>query len=151
MESNKPIKINRRHNRTMVWQVLAIIAAAVVLSLGIATVWQRASGDTVEAQSLPPAPASQPESRLAPPSSEPVSSEAASSAPEPDKPSAPEGALPETERVKSPYFDDAVFVGDSITTGIELYQMMANTTVLALSLIHISRPLSRADRKRQAP
>ncbi len=39
--------------------------------------------------------------------------------------------VPASERVKSTYFDDAVFIGDSITTGISLYDVMSNATVWA--------------------
>ncbi len=39
--------------------------------------------------------------------------------------------VPESGRVASSYFDDAVFIGDSLTTGIQLYDVMSNTTVLA--------------------
>ncbi|MFV0497854.1 MAG: GDSL-type esterase/lipase family protein [Candidatus Fimivivens sp.] len=42
-----------------------------------------------------------------------------------------ETALPEQPRVSSTYFDDAVFIGDSLTVGIKLYDVMSNTTVLA--------------------
>lgn len=37
----------------------------------------------------------------------------------------------ESERVTSEYFDDAAFVGDSITQGIQVYDIMSNTTVIA--------------------
>ena len=37
----------------------------------------------------------------------------------------------ETPQVDDSYFDDAMFVGDSITTGIELYGVMPNATVVA--------------------
>ena len=39
--------------------------------------------------------------------------------------------IPETPQVDDSYFDDAMFVGDSITTGIELYGVMPNATVVA--------------------
>lgn len=40
-------------------------------------------------------------------------------------------AVPESSRVNSDYFDDALFVGDSITDGIQAYAIMNNTTVIA--------------------
>ncbi len=46
-------------------------------------------------------------------------------------------ALGETPRVESTYFDDAVFVGDSLTTGIKLYDIMSNTTVLASTGVNL--------------
>lgn len=39
--------------------------------------------------------------------------------------------VPKSEFVNSSYFDDAVFIGDSLTTGIELYGILENTKVLA--------------------
>lgn len=40
-------------------------------------------------------------------------------------------ALAEQPRVTSSYFDDAAFIGDSLTVGIKYYDIMSNTTVLA--------------------
>ena len=37
----------------------------------------------------------------------------------------------ESDRVLNSYFDDAVFVGDSLTEGIKLYDIMSNATVLS--------------------
>ncbi len=42
-----------------------------------------------------------------------------------------EGKEYDTNRVRSDYFDDAVFIGDSITTGISLYDIMSNARVYA--------------------
>ena len=39
--------------------------------------------------------------------------------------------VPKSDWVDSSYFDDAVFVGDSITDGIKLYGVMNNATVIA--------------------
>ncbi|MEA5134616.1 MAG: GDSL-type esterase/lipase family protein [Candidatus Fimivivens sp.] len=47
------------------------------------------------------------------------------------RPSPQNQALPEQTRVTSSYFDDAVFVGDSLTVGIKHYDVMSNTTVFA--------------------
>ena len=46
--------------------------------------------------------------------------------------------VPESERVASAYFDDAVFIGDSLTTGIQLYNILPDTTVLASVGININ-------------
>jgi lysophospholipase L1-like esterase len=52
--------------------------------------------------------------------------------------------LPEQpERVTSAYFDDAVFIGDSITTGISLYDVMSNTTVYASTGIGLTNVLTK--------
>lgn len=47
------------------------------------------------------------------------------------------GLLEETERVRSEYFNDAVFIGDSITTGISLYDIMPNAEVFASTGINL--------------
>ena len=58
-------------------------------------------------------------------SSLPSSSEETSSAP----PKIESGVVPESEKVLSGYFKDAVFIGDSITEGIKLYGIMSDATV----------------------
>ena len=62
----------------------------------------------------------------------PISSSSASEAiPASARPSPQNQALPEQPRVTSSYFDDAVFIGDSLTVGIKHYDVMSNTTVFA--------------------
>ena len=39
--------------------------------------------------------------------------------------------VPESDRVLNSYFDDAVFIGDSLTEGIKLYGVMSNAVVLS--------------------
>ena len=79
-----------------------------------------------------------PASSEAPPASEPAPSDSVDAQPS----GAPEqeGGLvyltdarpvPASDRVSSSYFDDAVFIGDSITTGIRLYDVMSNAGVWA--------------------
>ena len=48
----------------------------------------------------------------------------------------------QAERVKSTYFDDAVFIGDSITTGITLYDVMSNAQVWASTGAGLSNVLT---------
>lgn len=120
------------------------ICGCIVFSAGAAGIWHFLSP-------APPAPAiptldpaiakkfsdaASPEEAPAPavtPSEEVTSSAAEPSEAAPPAPPSTEtvGALPEQPRVRSEYFDDAVFVGDSLTTGIKLYDVMSNTTVLA--------------------
>lgn len=59
--------------------------------------------------------------------------ESASSETEAQLPSttSPPGQVPESEAVTDSYFDDAAFVGDSITEGVALYEVMSNATVIA--------------------
>ena len=60
-------------------------------------------------------------------SSEETSSEETSSVPV--KITVENGLVPESEKVLSGYFKDAVFIGDSITEGIKLYGIMSDATV----------------------
>ena len=60
-------------------------------------------------------------------SSEETSSEETSSTPV--KITVENGLVPESEKVLSAYFKDAVFIGDSITEGIKLYGIMSDATV----------------------
>lgn len=81
------------------------------------------------------------ESSLAPQSTESGSSGTAdaggssqSSAAAPEETGSPDivaSVIGKSERVPSTYFDDAMFVGDSITNGILSYQLMQNTTVIS--------------------
>ncbi len=144
---SRPIRVNRRRKRNPILPVLILLITAVLLSLLIAGVWQAfsanaAGGDTssasMEQLSGTQAPTGretdeQAQSSSSEASSLPDTSQADGASSEEDEadPAALSGAVPEGERVKSTYFDDAVFVGDSLTTGIELYAVMQNTTVLA--------------------
>ncbi len=69
---------------------------------------------------------SEPEESLQPDSSVEDSSVQTSS-----KPEYTSAVVPESSRVLNSYFDDAVFVGDSLTEGIKLYDIMSNATVLS--------------------
>ncbi|WP_066457986.1 GDSL-type esterase/lipase family protein [Anaerotruncus rubiinfantis] len=128
--SDRPIKINRGPKKNSIWPVLGLIGAAIAIALIIAFVWQSMAGG---AQAQSSGPSSSPASSSSPPPSTPEESSAAPSSSEPEEEELLvfDGAVPESERVKSTYFDDAVFVGDSITTGIDLYGVMKNTDVLA--------------------
>lgn len=130
MTNNKPFKINRGSSKGSLWQVIALIFFALTISLIIAVVWQKAAGDTAMIPPISSRTKNLSASTSA--SSQEPSSEAESPSqpkPEPEPPFV--SKVPASERAASTYFDDAVFVGDSITTGIQLYGMMANTTVLA--------------------
>ena len=52
--------------------------------------------------------------------------------------------VPESDRVNTSYFDDALFLGDSITSGIASYGLMSNTTVIANTGINPSTMLTSA-------
>lgn len=50
--------------------------------------------------------------------------------------------LPESKMRETAYFNDAVFVGDSITTGIDLYSSLTNTNVVASTGINLETVLT---------
>lgn len=60
---------------------------------------------------------------------------------EDDEPRTEKGNDPqvgEGDWLSSDYFDDAIFVGDSITEGIKLYDVMSNVTVLASTGVNLN-------------
>lgn len=150
MANQRPVYINRRKKSVSdVIPVLLFILVALVLSTGIALVWQHQqeqgkqlgqSESSSSSSSLPLVIEDNSDSMQ----SGDVSSSNSNSESESASSSASESQevltasqvvygtpIPETPRVKSEYFDDALFIGDSISEGIELYQMMDNATVLA--------------------
>ena len=150
MAYKKPVYINRgRKNFSDAVPILLFLLLAIILAAGIALVWQhqQEKGKQLLAQSNSSSSSSLPaviESKESSSSSITSDSESASSN---SQQSTESGSnletvvtadqvvfgepIPESSRVKSEYFDDALFIGDSISQGIELYQMMDNATVLA--------------------
>ena len=55
MNYQKPYRVHQPPKNNNLWQVLAIVAIAMVLSLAIALAWQKVSGDSGD-----PVPASAP-------------------------------------------------------------------------------------------
>ncbi len=51
--------------------------------------------------------------------------------------------VPASTRVNSSYFDDAMFVGDSVTEGVEAYDVMPNATVIAYTGLHLTNVMTR--------
>ncbi len=109
--------------------VIILLLGITVLSLLIAFLWQRWQ-DKYDPDYL--YPDRNPSSRQEESSESSSAEESSSSEPEPEEPAVQFGQpLPENGRVRSEYFDDAIFIGDSLTTGIQLYNILPNTTVLA--------------------
>lgn len=147
MSSNK-IRRSKRKKSAVV--PLIIASSAVVISALLAGVWQLNSPkiEVLSPLVLDPSVTGQYSSE-APASSVPTSSSdstapsSSASSVEGDTPASseaiPTSALPEPQnqalaeqpRVTSSYFDDAVFIGDSLTVGIKHYDVMSNTTVFA--------------------
>ena len=128
-------KIRRSRSSSSFIAPLIIICIAVIFSALAAALWQMATPkpEPIKPLELHPAVINQfePEniavpvvaSKIAVPveeKSEPSKSEAAETSAKKDK-----------DRVTSKYFSDAVFIGDSISVGIKLYEVMQNTDVFA--------------------
>lgn len=133
----------RRFRLRGVSPVLIVLIGAIVFSALIAAVWQLTAPPPAEPVQYIPDPSllsSAPNTAHSgpdEPSSQSAvfasSSCAVSSLPDDasSESAAPSGAVPGQPRVTSAYFDDAAFVGDSITTGIKLYDIMSNADVFA--------------------
>ena len=110
--------------------VIIILLGITILSLLIAFVWQKWQDKYDPDYLYPDSRPSSSQSESSSEASEPSSSEESSS--EPESSAVQFGQpVPESERVTSAYFNDAVFIGDSLTTGIQLYNILPDTTVLA--------------------
>lgn len=110
--------------------VIIILLGITILSLLIAFVWQKWQDKYDPDYLYPDSRLSSSQSESSSEASEPSSSEESSS--EPESSAVQFGQpVPESERVTSAYFNDAVFIGDSLTTGIQLYNILPDTTVLA--------------------
>ena len=130
MDNGTPVSRRRRKKfGSNLVPLFSLTALVVLLSLGLAGVWQLL--DPIDyippavSSSVPVPETSQtPQSSSVPeePSSQPLSSDV---------------EVAQGEWVASSYFDDAMFVGDSITEGIKLYEVMSNTTVLSHTGINL--------------
>lgn len=159
---NQPYKVSRRRKQSAVWPVLLMLASAAVIALVIAGAWQVAEGKpffpptgeifsktessssedadqntkSADSKEDKESSSSQEESSAVSSSSQPPES----SGPEAASKALPvfEGAVPESAAVSQNYFDDAVFVGDSITEGMTIYSGMSNAKILAYTGINFS-------------
>lgn len=139
MSGNQKMFINRsKRKRSKALSAFLFLAIAVLVAFVGAYAWQSASGDqkkleeklTASPQSVT-TPSSQPEAQASNPSTAPDSSEEPSTESSEDVPAKVAGAVTQSERVTSSYFDDAMFVGDSITNGILSYEIMKNATIIS--------------------
>lgn len=141
------MQIHRYHAYNRVHPALKILLALLIIAgiaFSLAWVWQTTEQAAL-ADSQSSAPASESASSTLPESSTvseseyaiPVESSASEDGSSPMEESeaevapAPNGAVPESEPVDATYFDDALFLGDSITTGISLYHIADNAAVVA--------------------
>lgn len=141
MPNNRPYKVSRGRAKKSsgLLGVLLMLVAAAVISLLIALIWQAFDKSNPQpnieksqiSQAAPaPSEVEKASSSMPASSSEPES--------EPEKTTAVAGPLPESPRVNSSYFDDAVFVGDSVTEGMLYCDFMKNTRILAGTSINFS-------------
>ena len=108
--------------------ILAMLVALVVLFI-VAFV-KELNDDSPSLQDSSALTSSQEESSMA--SSEETSSEFDATSSVSSQQTPVSGVIvPEGDRVLNAYFDDAVFIGDSLTEGIKLYDIMSNATVLS--------------------
>ncbi len=147
--ANLDFRPPRRRKRRGAPVVVGVLCAA-VFSAAVAGIWQLnstpvqalkpleldpsvvAAFSSTPPQIIPVQEASSTEDAASPAEvSSQQEASAAPQAPDPAEPKQTSGALGEQPRITSAYFDDAVFIGDSITTGIKLYDVMSNATVLA--------------------
>lgn len=140
MSNDIPVTRRRSHKKkgSDLLPIFSLTLVAVLLSLGLAGIWQLL--DPVDY--IPPEKPSSSQNGILPTgesgasdSSEAQSPAEPSSEEESSVSSGPEVA--QGDWVPSAYFDDAMFVGDSITDGIKLYEVMSNATVLANTGINL--------------
>ncbi len=140
MSNDIPVTRRRSHKKkgSDLLPILSLTLAAVVLSLGLAGIWQLLDPvDYIPPEEpssnlggiLPTGDSGASEGDESQPPAEPSSEESSSAASGPD--------VAQGDWVPSAYFDDAMFVGDSITDGIKLYEVMSNATVLANTGINL--------------
>lgn len=148
----------RRRSKGSGLFLLAIVLVLGLIAYGGATLWQKAEARGEEAQSssqqsqesaVQPdeesAESSAEESAPSQPAGESSSTAGGSSGPASSPFENLEGVVvPKGPWVESSYFDDALFVGDSITYGMQLYNTMTNATVIAHTGINPETILTKA-------
>lgn len=116
---------------------LSALALVLVVALVASVVWLF-SGNDLNKNII----AQRPDKVSSAPQSETEVSKPTSSAPLPSDDTRFSKPLPETAMRETAYFSDAVFVGDSITTGIDLYSSLTNTKVVASTGINLETVLT---------
>lgn len=115
---------SRRSNYLM--PTLAILVISLLAALGGALYWDKVQKDNEESNSMQIENNEvQEEITLPEPEEdEPVTVEAESEKQEEETPVATSPMVPLCDEVEDSYFDDAVFVGDSLTQGLQLYDIL---------------------------
>lgn len=154
---HKQTKIYARRKKSILGPTLAILLVSILVALGGTFYWEKlqdelaADGD-VQAnvnELIPKESAAekrvQTQDNMSPGASEPETEDAAAAgtsteqdeAPKENREAVSSALVPKSARVGDVYFDDAAFVGDSITEGIGLYQTMDNAKVIAAMGINL--------------
>ena len=146
----------RRKNGSLLVALILILVIALLSFVG-ATIWQNSSDKAKEeasdvSPSKPEEIVAEDEIPEAPAEETPAEAEEPTVPEEPIDPENPESpfedledvVVPKGDWVKSEYFDDAMFVGDSITYGMKVYNTMTNATVIAHTGINPQTILSKA-------
>ncbi len=115
---------------------LALVAAGLVVALVLSIIWLFSGNDAnkITVARKPESSSSVLQDDTVKPQSSSVSALAGD-----ERFSKP---LPESDMRETAYFSDAVFVGDSITTGIDLYSTLSNTSVVASKGINLETALT---------
>ena len=151
MENQRPMRVNRRKNNQTVLFFIVILFLALLAFL-IAWIWQAAThtdkpSSVLTSSSSSSLSSSSDTSQSSSESASQSESSSASSQTSTQPGSADSrfaDALPAGERVSNSYFDDAVFLGDSITSGISLYSVMSNASVVASTGVNLQTILTDA-------
>ena len=112
-----------------------------LLSFVLASIWQRSEDNANSLVSGYSSSESSSAAQSSDGSSQPDTQDSSVSVPESQSSAVDLSSItlvPELDRVTSEYFDNAVFIGDSITEGIKTYGMMTNATVIAATGINLS-------------
>jgi lysophospholipase L1-like esterase len=155
MAAQRVRRSRRRKNGSLVVALILVLIIALISFLG-ATIWQNLSDKAKEPDSdlssSKPEESSEEVPEEQPAAEEPAEVEEPSVPEEPIDPEEPESpfedledvVVPKGDWVKSEYFDDAMFVGDSITYGMKVYNTMTNATVIAHTGINPQTILNKA-------
>jgi len=118
------------------------VAVAAVLALAAAFIWQKIDDGITN---RPKEPDISSLSQGEEPSGSQSESQSEESEPQPEPPASTyKYAVPKSDWADSVYFEDAVFFGDSLTNGIQLYDVMSGTTVISSTGITLDNILSKA-------
>ncbi len=141
-ESNKVSRDYSSYNRKKknIFPILFLLVAVLVLSTATAGIWQLLD----KTPYIEPRVSSNPSSSTSSSQENSASDSASDSASSESTEQVKFGLVPETEWQRNKYFNDAVFVGDSITDGIKLYDIMSNATVLSHTGININNIMTKA-------